>query len=84
MNKIKQAMEDGVEEFYQHMLKSTPVLSTGERASLKLKFKSHQHTLIDAVVKGVENAKCCNLPDLNCDYCTAMRDIMNLLQDAKK
>lgn len=31
-------IEEMVEEFYQHMLKSTPVLNSSERASLKLKF----------------------------------------------
>lgn len=50
-----------VEEFYQHMLKSTPVLDTFERASLKLKFKElserYTNSRIQEFVMEVEGMK---------------------------
>jgi hypothetical protein len=46
--------EQLVEEFYQHMLKSTPVLDEFERASLKLKVQELLTTALEAKAVEVE------------------------------
>lgn len=54
-------IEKDVEEFYQHMLKSTPVLDKFERASLKLKVKEiltqYHQDLMSEVVEKLEGMK---------------------------
>ena len=40
MKTPQEVRDEFIEEFYQHMLKSTPVLTSFERASLKLKLQS--------------------------------------------
>lgn len=53
--------DKGVEAFYQHMLKSTPVLDEFERASLKLKvkelFTQHHQDISTALVEALEGKK---------------------------
>jgi hypothetical protein len=54
----KDYQEELIEDFYQHMLKSTPVLSSFERASLKLKVKELLTTYGNArELEGVEKER---------------------------
>ena len=58
----QEVRDEFIEEFYQHMLKSTPVLTSFERASLKLKLhsllKSHEEKILERVRKILVCSEC--------------------------
>jgi len=89
MNKIKQAMEAGVEEFvkeYSAELGFEDGFSTTVQPRYIEEYvdwlKSHQHTLIDAVVEEVWSHLGMNGGLRSKDE--ALQDIVELLQDAKE
>ena len=53
----QEVRDEFIEEFYQHMLKSTPVLTSFERASLKLKLQSLLTSHEEKIMERVKNLR---------------------------
>lgn len=57
MTNIEQTIKAQREKFYQHMLKSTPILNSFERASLKLKYSQSIKQILEVLGEEEENEK---------------------------
>lgn len=89
MNNITKTIKEREREFYQHMLKATPILDKFERASLKIKFSLSNKALLESVIEMVEAEKhddnyiiCATCDSDECNANSALNNIIAHLKQS--